>query len=195
MKKSLIIVLLGIMGGVASCSFTSKVDTDPDRNKLLIDLISFVLEKAHYDARDINDEFSKEVFDQYITALDPQKRYFYKEDIKMFKQYESQIDDQIKNKDLAFFDLTHEKLNQRVSEAKVLYKDLLKKPFNFDKKDSINVDYENLDYVSSKKEMRQRWSSRLKFSTLNTYYDKKEEQIQDLSNDPKIKLLSNKELE
>ena len=195
MKKSLIIVLLGIMGGVASCSFTSKVDTDPDRNKLLIDLISFVLEKAHYDARDINDEFSKEVFDQYITALDPQKRYFYKEDIKMFKQYESQIDDQIKNKDLAFFDLTHEKLNQRVSEAKVLYKDLLKKPFNFDKKDSINVDYENLDYVSSKKEMRQRWSSRLKFSTLNTYYDKMEEQIQDLSNDPKIKLLSNKELE
>jgi len=113
----------------------------------------------------------------------------------LFEQYEKLIDDQIKNKDLAFFDLTYERLNQRVSEAKILYKELLKKPFNFEKKDSIDVDYEELAYVSSRKEMRQRWASRLKFSTLSTYYDKKEEQIQDLSNNPEIKLLSNKELE
>ena len=195
MKKSLIIVLLGVMGGVASCSFTPKVGSNPDRNKLLIDLISFVLEKAHYDARDINDEFSKEVFSQYITALDPQKRYFYKEDIEEFKKYETLIDDQIRNKDLAFFDLTYSRMQQRIQEAKILYTELLKKPFNFDKKDSIDTDYEGLPYVSSRKEMRQRWHSRLKFSTLATYYDKIEEQTQDLSNNPSKEIVSKKELE
>lgn len=195
MKKSLIIVLLGVMAGVASCSFTPKVGSNPDRNKLLIDLISFVLEKAHYDARDINDEFSGEVFDQYITALDPQKRYFYKEDIQEFETYKALIDDQIRNKDLAFFDLTYSRMQQRITEAKVLYAELLKKPFNFEKKDSIDTDYEALEYVSSRKEMRQRWHSRLKFSTLGTYYDKIEEQTQDLSNNPEREIVSKKDLE
>lgn len=195
MKKSLIIVLLGVMGGVASCSFTPKVDSNPDRNKLLIDLISFVLEKAHYDARDINDEFSEEVYNQYLTALDPQKRYFYQEDIAEFEQYKVLIDDQIRNKDLTFFDITYQRMLQRIEEAKVLYAELLKKPFNFEKKDSIDTDYENLPYVSSRKEMRQRWHSRLKFSTLGTYYDKVDEQILELSNNPDKKLLTNKELE
>lgn len=195
MKKSLIIVLLGVMAGVASCSFTPKVDSNPDRNKLLIDLISFVLEKAHYDARDINDKFSEEVFDQYLMALDPQKRYFYKEDIVEFEQYKTLLDDQIRNKDLTFFDLTYQRMLQRVEEAKLLYAELLKKPFNFDKKDSIDTDFDKLSYVSSRKEMRQRWHSRLKYSTLATYYDKVDEQIQDLSNNPDKKLLTNKELE
>jgi len=195
MKKSLIIVLLGVMAGVVSCSFTSKVKTDPDRNKLLIDLITFVLEKAHYDAREVNDDFSVEVFNQYIKSLDPQKRYFYKEDIVEFEQYKNLIDDQIKDKDLAFFNLTYERMQQRVGEAKIIYKELLEKSFNFDKNDSIDTDYEKMEYVSTQKEMRKRWASRLKFSTLGTFYDKIEEQTQNLSNDPEITLLSKKELE
>ena len=195
MKKSLLIVLLGVMAGVVSCSFTSKVEANPDRNKLLIDLISFVLEKAHYDAREINDDFSEEVFNQYIKSLDPQKRYFYKEDIEEFNQYKNLIDDQIKNKDLSFFELTNNRMQQRINETKNLYKDLLKKPFNFEKKDSIDTDYEVLSYVSSKKQMRNRWYKRLKFSTLGTYYDKIEEQNQNLENDPKTEILTKKELE
>ena len=195
MKKSLLIVLLGVMAGVVSCSFTSKVEANPDRNKLLIDLISFVLEKAHYDAREINDDFSEEVFNQYIKSLDPQKRYFYKEDIEEFNQYKDLIDDQIKNKDLSFFELTNNRMQQRINETKNLYKDLLKKPFNFEKKDSIDTDYEVLSYVSSKKQMRNRWYKRLKFSTLGTYYDKIEEQNQNLENDPKTEILTKKELE
>ena len=195
MKKSLLIVLLGVMAGVVSCSFTSKVEANPDRNKLLIDLISFVLEKAHYDAREINDDFSEEVFNQYIKSLDPQKRYFYKEDIEEFNQYKDLIDDQIKNKDLSFFELTNNRMQQRINETKNLYKNLLKKPFNFEKKDSIDTDYEVLSYVSSKKQMRNRWYKRLKFSTLGTYYDKIEEQNQNLENDPKTEILTKKELE
>ena len=195
MKKSLLIVLLGVMAGVVSCSFTSKVESDPDRNKLLIDLISFVLEKAHYDARDVNDDFSEEVFDQYIKSLDPQKRYFYAEDIIEFEKYKRLIDDQIRNKDLTFFELTHSRMEKRINETKNLYKDLLKKPFDFEEIDSIDTDYEVLPYVTSKKEMRKRWYKRLKFSTLGTYYDKIEEQNQSVEKDNNTELLSNKELE
>ena len=195
MKKSLMIVLLGVMAGMVSCSFTPKNDSNPEKNKLLIDLISFVLEKAHFDAREVNDEFSEEVYNKFVDALDPQKRYFYESDIKEFEAYKYLLDDQIREKELQFFNLTYSKLKTRMQESEEIYQEVLKKPFNFNKKDSINIDFDNLDYVSSKKEMKQRWFKRLKFSTLSTYYDKKNEQEQELEKDAKFELKSDKELE
>ena len=50
MKKNLIVVLLGMLFAVASCSFTNKsLDTvnDSDKDKLLIEIIAYMLEKGH----------------------------------------------------------------------------------------------------------------------------------------------------
>ena len=113
MKKSFLILMLTVIISAASCSFTTNVENDPDKDKLLIDLISYVLSKGHYDAKEVNDDFSKEVFSDYIDALDPLKRYFYKSDIEEFKQYETLIDDQIRSKDIAFFNLTYERIQKR----------------------------------------------------------------------------------
>ncbi len=195
MKRSIVILMLCVLVGVASCSFMSKTESNPERNKLLIDLISFVLDREHFDARSVNDEFSNEVYKSYIESLDPQKRYFHQSDIDKFKQFENQIDDQIRDKDLSFFNLTYDVLKIRLEEAQNLYVALLEKPFNFDLNDSINVDYSNLNYVQNVDELKNRWSKRLKFSTLNTYYDKIEEQNQNLENDPDTKKLPLKDLE
>lgn len=177
------------MLGVASCSFTSKGKSNPERNKLLIDLITFILDKAHFDARIINDTFSDEVFNSYLKSLDPQKRYFYKSDIKEFEAYRNEIDDQVKNKDLSFFELTFSRLKKRINESKSIYPEVLSSPFDFTKKELINSDYEKLPYVTSEDEMRKRWHRRLKFSTLNTLYDKIEEQNQNIekNNDSVVK--------
>ena len=65
----------------ASCSFTTKKFEDPNKDKLLIDLITYVLNQGHYDAKEINDGFSGNVYEGYLEGLDPSKRFFYKEDI------------------------------------------------------------------------------------------------------------------
>ncbi|WP_459212690.1 carboxy terminal-processing peptidase [Aquimarina rhabdastrellae] len=180
MKKSFLVVMLAVILAGASCSFTSKkFEGDTDKDKLLIDLISYVLNKLHYDAKDVNDDFSKEVYKDYVDALDPLKRYFYASDIEDFKAYETLIDDQIINKDLTFFNLTYDRLQERMAESRVLYKEILDTPFNYDKEENINTDYDKLKYVSSKKEMRNRWRKQLKFNTLSNYYDKVEEQEED----------------
>ncbi len=180
MKKSFLVVMLAVILAGASCSFTSKkFEGDTDKDKLLIDLISYVLNKLHYDAKDVNDDFSKEVYKDYVDALDPLKRYFYASDIEGFKAYETLIDDQIINKDLTFFNLTYDRLQERMAESRVLYKEILDTPFNYDKEENINTDYDKLKYVSSKKEMRNRWRKQLKFNTLSNYYDKVEEQEDD----------------
>ncbi|MEW7288974.1 carboxy terminal-processing peptidase [Aquimarina sp. 2304DJ70-9] len=188
MKKSFLILMLAVIVSAASCSFTTKVENDPDKDKLLIDLISYVLGKGHYDAKDINDDFSREVFSDYIDALDPLKRYFYESDIEEFKKYEKLIDDEIRNKDITFFNLTYGRLQQRMTEARVLYKEILKEPFDFEKDEAIDTDYEKLPYTKNKKEMTNRWRLQLKFNALSSYFDKFEEQADSLAKNSEYEL-------
>jgi len=175
MKKNLKVLFLAVFVAAASCSFTTKEFNDPDKDKLLVDLITYVLQRGHYDAKDINDEFSEAVFNKFIDGLDPIKRYFLASDIEELSIYKTKIDDQIKEKDLTFFNLAYERLIQRMEESKAIYNDVLEKPFNYSESEIINVDYDNLAYASSKKELKDRWRQQLKFSTISTYYDLVEE--------------------
>ena len=171
MKGNYKFLLLALLIAFASCSFTSKKFEDPDKDKLLIQLISYLLDQGHFEPKDINDDFSSHVYDSYLNNLDPFKRYFYESDIKEFETYKDKIDDQIKAYDVSFFNLTHQRLLQRIAESKEMYKDLLDKPFNFSKDEDYNANYENLTYVSNKREMKERWRQQLKFSTIVNFDD------------------------
>jgi len=177
MKRNSKILVLVLLMAAASCSFTTKSSDDPDKDKLLIDLITYVLQRGHYDAKDIDDSFSKEVYNDYLNSLDPLKRFFYAEDIKEFSAYEDKVDDQIKNKELSFFNLSHSRLQQRMTEVRDIYKEILAEPFDFSVKEDINTNYEEIEYVNSREELKERWRKQLKFSALSNYYDKKQDQI------------------
>ncbi|WP_178990366.1 carboxy terminal-processing peptidase [Winogradskyella schleiferi] len=171
MKGNYKFLLLALLIAFASCSFTSKKFEDPDKDKLLIQLITYLLDQGHFDPKDINDGFSSHVFDTYLDNIDPFKRYFYASDIKEFEAYKNNIDDQIKAYDVSFFNLTHERLLQRIAESKTIYSDILEKPFDFSKEEDYNSDYEKLAYVNNKQEMKERWRQQLKFSTIANYDD------------------------
>jgi carboxyl-terminal processing protease len=94
------IVSLVIYYEVSNVNFSSD---EPNKDKLLIDLVSYVLDKLHYDPKIINDDFSINVYDDFINAVDSQKRFLLKSDIELFSQYRLLIDDQINSSDIAFF--------------------------------------------------------------------------------------------
>ncbi len=175
MKKNMKILFLGVLMAVTSCSFTTKEFNDPDKDKVLLDLITYVLEKGHYSPADMDDTFSAGVYDDFINALDPLKRYFIASDIKEFSAYRTLIDDQIKAKDLTFFNLVYDRFMKRMEEGKKRYAAVLEEPFDYSIDEVINVDYENLAYVKNESEMKDRWRQQLKFSTLSNYYDLVEE--------------------
>ncbi|WP_400076709.1 carboxy terminal-processing peptidase [Winogradskyella sp. R77965] len=171
MKGNYKFLLLALLIAFASCSFTSKKFDNPDKDKLLIQLITYLLDQGHFDPQDINDDFSANVFEEYLNNLDPFKRYFYASDIKEFSAYKNQLDDQIKGYDVSFFNFTHERLLQRIAESKKVYTNILEKPFDFSKDEEYSADYEKLEYVNDKREMKERWRQQLKFSTIANYDD------------------------
>ena len=175
MKKNLKILLLCVFVAVASCSFTSKEFNDPDKDKLLVDLITYVLDKGHYDPKEMDNAFSAGVYKDFINTMDPLKRYFLASDIEDFSVYETEIDDQIRNKELTFFNLVHERYLEKLAATRDIYMNVLNKPFDYTKDESINVDYDKLPYAKTKKELKERWRLQLKFSTIGNYYDLVEE--------------------
>ncbi|MFD0977664.1 carboxy terminal-processing peptidase [Salinimicrobium gaetbulicola] len=195
MKRNYKLLVLVLLFAAASCSFTTKTFNDPNKDKTLIELIAYVLENGHYDAKDLNDSFSKEVYSDYLEAIDPLKRYLYASDIEEFQTYETLIDDQIKNSDISFFDLTHTRLVERMVEAEAIYKEILSEPFDYSKKEVFTTDYEKQPYATSKEEMKERWRKQLKFSAIANFYDLKKEQERELENNPDHKIKSDAELE
>ncbi|WP_299228689.1 carboxy terminal-processing peptidase [uncultured Psychroserpens sp.] len=171
MQRNYKLLLLVLLLAFASCSFTSKTFEDPDKDKLLVQLITYVLDQGHFNPQQVNDDFSKEVFDDYLEQLDPFKRYFYASDIKEFEAYKTDLDDQIKSYDITFFNVTHDRLLQRIEESKSVYKEVLKEAFDFSTDETFSTDYENLPYANSRKEMKERWRKQLKFSTIANYDD------------------------
>jgi len=172
MKKNFAYGLFALLIAVASCSFTNKTFENDDKDKLLIDLITYVLAKGHYEPKDINDDFSVHVFEDFIDVIDPTKRYFLDPDIKEFETQKFQIDDQIKNTEITFFNLVHERLIQRMSEAEVIYKEVLEQPFDYAKEETIDIEYDKMPFVESRDELKERWRKQLKYATLNTYDSK-----------------------
>ncbi|MUP47354.1 tail-specific protease [Gramella sp. BOM4] len=195
MKRNFKFLAVILLMAAAACSFTTKKFDDPNKDKLLIDLITYVLNQGHYDAKDINDEFSANVYEDYLEGLDPSKRFLYAEDIKEFDAYRTKIDDEIKTKNIEFFNLTHDRLLKRMEEARILYKDILSKPFDFTENDVINTNFDELEYVNSKEEMRKRWKEQLKFNTLITYYDRKQDEERKKEEDPSYEMKSDTQLE
>lgn len=171
MMKNFKIAIITCLIAITSCSFTNKTFDDPDKDKLLLDLITYVLEKGHYDPKIMDDNFSEQVFSDFIDAVDPLKRYFYQSDIKDFSKYKSEIDDQIKNKELTFFNLVYDRLMKRMNESKTLSLELIDQPFDYASTETITVDYETNPYAKSKKEMKNRWRIQLKYSTIDNYDD------------------------
>jgi carboxyl-terminal processing protease len=172
MKRNLAYALIVMLIAVASCSFTNNsnknFDTD-DKDKLLLDLITYVLEKGHYEPKEINDDFSVSVFEDFIDVIDPTKRYFLQSDIDEFEQYKFQIDDQIKNTDITFFNVVYSRLLERMEDAKKIYKEVLESPFDYSVNESIDIAYEKMPFAESRKELKERWRKQLKYATLGTY--------------------------
>ena len=165
------IISLVIYFEISNVNFSSD---EPNKDRLLVDLVSYVLDKLHYDPQIINDDFSIKVYDDFIDAVDSQKRFLLKSDIELFSQFRLSIDDQINSSDIAFFNIVYETLITRIDEVESFYSEILEDPFNFQINEEINLDYENLDYASNLAELKRIWRKRLKLSALDGYASKKE---------------------
>ena len=125
MKRNLNLFLVSILIAFASCSFTPKSFDDPDKDKLLMQLITYLLEEGHFEPKAIDDDFSVGVYNSFLNQVDPFKNYFYQSDIAEFEQFKTEIDDQILNQDVLFFNFVYERLLTRIADSRKVWENKL----------------------------------------------------------------------
>ena len=177
MKNKFAVLFFAILLAVSSCSFTTKkFETDNDKDKVLIELITFVIEQGHYDMRMIDDDFSTKIYYDFMESLDPMKRHFTQKDIKDFEEFKTKIDDQIKDKDISFFNLVYTRYLESNKFTEEFYDDLLGENIDLNSNEIINTDYEAMEYAKNSRGLKERWRKQLKFSVLTNYYSALETQ-------------------
>lgn len=176
MKRNKIYLVALLVFAMVSCSFAKKTFEDPGKDKTLVDLISYVLERWHFDPQDVNDKFSENVYNDFIESLDPMKRYFLASDLEEFEVYKDKIDDEIKEPGVQFFNVVYQRLMQRMEEAKGYQAKILEAPFDYTINETIDRDYEKQKFAASKKELKEKWRKELKFTALANYSIKLEEE-------------------
>ena len=196
MKKRFYLYTVGISLLITTVVYGVTVnEKNPEKDKFLMEIISYVLERGHYDPKTLDDKFSENVFFDFLKSVDGQRRFFLNADIRSLERFKFEIDDQFKQTSLDFFDRAYDLLMERMSQVELLYNSLLEQPFEFTVVEKINLDYENLPYAKSNKELEDRWRKRFKLDILERFTTLKENEVQKKEQDPEYEMKADSILE
>ena len=168
---------------------------NPSKDKLLIEIVSYVLNKGHYSPSLINNQFSEEVHKNFLNGVDSRHLFFIQSDIDFFDSFKFEIDDQIKASKIEFFNLSHQRYLQRLDQVKSFYPLLLDQSFDFSIDEKINLDFENTSYSKSLSELKRQWRKFLKFNALGIYSNLKNDENRKKEKNPEYNLKTDKEIE
>ena len=139
------------------------------RQRKLLSTIGQLLESEHYSPRNIDDAFSKEVFNAYLKALDPEKNTFLQTDLDGLTKYSTTIDDEIHGATITFQPAVSRIYEIRIKETQALFNQIMDKPFDFSKDDSVLLNTDKLGYPKDEVERAKRWEMLLKYRTIERY--------------------------
>lgn len=126
-----------------------------------ITALNAVLKENHYNAKPIDDAFSKAVYELFINALDPEKIIFTKDDIEIFNKDKEHLDSYITQNNCSFIDKYSTLIKTKIKHRMVFLSALKNKKLRYNSLDSISY--------NATKEFEYSKNS----ETLDTYWDKK----------------------
>ncbi len=163
---------------------------DPEKDKVLIYVLKNILTRGHFVVKDMNDDFSEQIFNSFVDGLDPSKRYFTQEDLKEFSQYKYEIDNQLLQDDLTFYKLVYSRFLAKMKNAKSYYGALLEEPFDFKKNETVDLNYDEVPFAKNDNQLIDYWRKQLKLQTLGRVQEQMELQKEKAKKNKKFKVKS-----
>ena len=167
MKLRISITITIITIAIFGFKLNNEKLSDPEKEKVLLEIVKYVVERGHYSSIQIDDDLSLKIFDDFINKLDPQKRFFTLSDIKELDRFKYKIDDQIKAYDLEFFEEIHDRYKSRIADAKIYVEKAFENNFDFNDNEYIDLDNDSIPFSSDKNQLYERWRKQIKYSILD----------------------------
>ncbi len=173
----LMVSLLVFLASAQAATYQDK-PLDPQRAKLLGFIVTQHLTQQHYNHPPLDDNLSRAAFDLYIKQLDSQKRFLLREDVQMLGAYKTYIDNEIRRGNIHLPLYSARIMEKRIPALAAMVQELLQKPFDYERDETLETDRDKLDFCNNQEELRERWRKTLKYQTAIVYLDLKDEQAQ-----------------
>ncbi len=151
--------------------FGKSTDVPEKKLQVIEGAIYNILDQAHYESVKLNDSYSEKVFDKFFENLDFEKKYFTQQDFDRWNGQREEMDDDVRATNLDFFYEIDSIYDQRLDMTESWYKEILAKPFDFTKKETLEKNIEDMDYMKDFDALKDRWRRLLKERALIKYDD------------------------
>lgn len=144
------------------------------KNEETTKLITNLIDRYHYRSLELNDVLSSVIFDQYLSNLDPNRRYFLASDVEQFESLRLKFDDLLRTVRLepayAIFSVYRLRALERIAYAQKL----LETGFNFEIEENYTVNREHKRWATNTGELDELWRKHVKYDWLTLKLSGKE---------------------
>lgn len=190
-----LIMLVIILSGLVAFYYPKKLwnGGDPqNKESVIVSTVMALLQQMHFSPKDVDTKLSEEVYKTYIDDIDGSRRFFTQTDIDKLKPFKTEISNEIRGGTLEFFDLSYNLLNESVEKVKKWYPELLEKPFDFTKEESVDFDKKDMPFAKDDAQLKEYWRKMLKYDVLTRLSEKMTAQEKETD---KAKIKSKEDLE
>ena len=147
-----------------------------EKESILMRTILNIASQYHFSPEDIDDDYSEKIYDLYLERLDGAHRWLTQKDVKQLETYRKRLDDEAMNGTYAFFDMSVEMREAGIVKTQEYYRDILSKPFDFEKQEDINFDRDEQPFAKDDKQLLEYWRKNLKYEVMTRLAEKLEKQ-------------------
>ncbi len=161
-RPLVLIAVLALMAVIVGAQAPVPQPEDQETAREVVDLV----ERNHMAHPQINDEIAVKWCENFIKRLDPQKYHFLKSDVVEFRKEAKSLDDKIREGNIDFARQVYTRFLARSDERFNAEIQLLNQKVDFTLDESINDDFDKLDFPKDKAEADDRLRKKVKFDLL-----------------------------
>ncbi len=127
-----------------------------------------VFEENHVDPKACNDSFSVQLYEHFLSSLDPNSNYFTDVEINQLEKYRNELDDQIKENSCDFVNETAKLYEEQLKFVRNFIEEQLKKPYDFTKDEQLGYSYsgKKFGFIDNHEKQKSWWRKRMKLQVL-----------------------------
>ncbi len=169
-KQSILSLLVLVIFIVSSAYYQTSDGSKEEAVKM--SAVEQILDRAHFQPVDMDEDFAQQFFDLYLKRLDVGKKFITQGQIDALSNHKVNLHTQLQEKTTEFFDESLQYLEEGIARGETYVDEIMDEPMDFTIAEKIEMDYEEMTYAKDEKELRELWRKTLKYETLAKYREK-----------------------
>ena len=160
------VVALTLQGAAPPADALPEAPRATPVEKIISKVVASLISRHHFSNRRLDDQVSREFFDEYFDRLDHNRSFLLASDVEEFRSYEVNLDDLVLLGNLDFAYDVYARFLQRVRERVSYVNEKSSQPTRFDTDETMQLDRSDAPWCRTREELDELWERRIKNNLL-----------------------------